>query len=63
MLRVMKNGSWISVHRVHMFHEGIGFVPIKSLKVSKDGQWKVVPLEFQFSDERSQAWTEQPVFG
>lgn len=46
-----------------MFHEGIGFVPIKSLKVSKDGQWKVVPLEFQFSDERSQAWTEQPVFG
>lgn len=63
MVKMMKDGTWVSVRRVHVFHEGIGFVPIKSLRVSKDGQWKVVPLECQFQDEWSQAWTEQPVFG
>ena len=41
---VWADGEWVKPKHVHIFHEGIGFVPIYSLKVFDGSRWRVAEL-------------------
>lgn len=44
MIKFFDGDEWIQVKAAYIYHEGIGFVTMSSIRCFADGEWRVIPV-------------------